>query len=129
MRRLHLWLPPLLYMLLIFHFSSESNPVPELTAHVWDKLLHTAEYGGLGFLMYRAILGEGMGGIRAVLAAVVLSSVYGATDEWHQAFVPLRIPDVLDWLADTVGSTIGVALYVVFSRWPRNPLNRRSDSS
>ena len=112
-RRLHLWLPPLLYMFLIFYFSSESDPLPELTTRVWDKLLHTAEYGGLGFLMCRAFIGEGISGIRAALVAVVVSSLYGATDEWHQAFVPLRSADILDWLTDSVGSTMGAALYVV----------------
>ena len=125
MRRLHLWLPPLLYMFLIFHFSSESDPLPELTTRVWDKLLHAAEYGGLGLLICRAFVGEGISGIRAALAAIAVSSAYGATDEWHQAFVPLRSADVLDWLTDGAGSTIGAALYVVTamvsSGWPKKP--------
>jgi VanZ family protein len=113
-RRLHLWLPPLVYAFLIFHFSSESNPLPALTAHVWDKLLHVVEYAGLAFLVARACVGEGITTVRAALVALVLSSLYGAIDEWHQAFVPLRTPDVLDWLADTLGSTLGGGLQVAF---------------
>ena len=59
-RRVSLWLPPLLYMAAIFHFSSESQPLPMLTEHVWDKLLHTIEYTGLAILLFRALDGEGL---------------------------------------------------------------------
>ena len=57
-RRLAFWLPPLLYMAAIFHFSSESQPLPALTEHVWDKLLHLTEYAGLGLLWCRALRSE-----------------------------------------------------------------------
>jgi hypothetical protein len=57
-RRLLLWLPPLLYMALIFYLSSQSNPLPSLTTRIWDKGLHTVEYGVLGLLVCRAALGE-----------------------------------------------------------------------
>jgi VanZ family protein len=112
-RRVGLWLPPLIYMGIIFHFSSESNPLPEVTAHVWDKVLHTLEYAGLGFLLCRALVGEGLGRRRAVVVAVVLASLYGASDEWHQLFVPLRTADVRDWLTDNAGATLGAGLYAV----------------
>ncbi len=107
MRRLSLWVPPLLYAALIFHFSSEPNPLPQLTAHVWDKWLHLVEYGGLGLLVSRALLGEGMTRARAVLVAVLVASAYAASDEWHQALVPSRSSDALDWVADAIGSTLG----------------------
>ena len=87
MTRASLWLPPLAYMALIFHFSSQSNPLPVVTAHVWDKLLHTLEYAGLGALFGRALLGEGLGWAATFAVAVLLASGYGATDEYHQLFV------------------------------------------
>jgi VanZ family protein len=38
--------------------------------------------------------------------------LYGASDEWHQSFVPGRYPAVSDWLADAAGIVIGyMALY------------------
>ena len=62
-----------------------------MTAHVWDKLLHVVEYAGLAVLFCRALLGEGLRlGHDASLAAMLLASAYGATDEYHQLFVPLR---------------------------------------
>jgi VanZ family protein len=119
-RRLHLWLPPLLYMALIFHLSSESNPLPGLTTWVWDKALHAIEYGALGLLMCRGLVGEGVKRVRAALIAIVLASVYAASDEWHQAFVPLRSPDALDWVADTIGSACGASILPVLAGWPKN---------
>jgi VanZ family protein len=111
MRRALLWLPPLVYMILIFHFSSESQPMPEVTAHVWDKLLHVTEYALLGALFCRALRGEGLGWRAALIGAAVAASAYGASDEWHQAFVPLRESSVRDWFADLLGGAIGAAVY------------------
>src|SRR3954469_2090536 len=91
--RLWLWGPPLLYMALIFHLSSQSEPLPELTEHVWDKLLHTIEYVGLAILWFRALSGEGLSLWAAAALTVVVVSAYGASDEWHQLFVPLRSAD------------------------------------
>jgi VanZ family protein len=110
--RLALWLPPLVYMAIIFGFSSQSNPVPEVTARVWDKLLHVGEYAALAFLFRRALTGEGVAWTMAVLGAVLLTSAYGATDEYHQLFVVLRDGNVHDWIADTIGATLGALIYV-----------------
>jgi VanZ family protein len=112
MRRAMLWGPVLVYMGLIFHFSSESQPLPALTSLVWDKALHLTEYAGLGLLLCRALRGEGVGWLGAATAALLLASAYGAGDEWHQSFVPLRDADVRDWVADTLGGTVGSGVYL-----------------
>jgi VanZ family protein len=98
-------------MALIFHYSSESQPMPDLTAHVWDKLLHLTEYAVLAVLFCRAFRGEGTSWATAILLAIAATSVYGASDEWHQSFVPLRESDIRDWVADTLGGTLGTMLY------------------
>jgi VanZ family protein len=125
--RLWLWGPPIVYMAAIFHFSSESQPLPALTEHVWDKLLHTIEYTGLAILVFRALDGEGLQPWRAAILTVIVVSAYGASDEWHQLFVPMRDADVYDWLTDTLAGVIGSVACWVFStlvRPPRRP--RRS---
>jgi VanZ family protein len=110
------WIPSIVYMVAIFHFSSESQPMPIVTEHVWDKLLHLLEYGGLGALLYRALRGEGLGWAAAFVAATVVTVAYGASDEWHQSFVPLRDASVRDWFADMLGGAIGAAIYGALSR-------------
>ena len=106
-RRATFWLPPLLYMAAIFYMSSRSDPVPQVTVNVWDKLLHFLLYAGLAALFCRALLGEGMPSRPAFWAAALLASAYGASDEYHQLFVPLRDPDLQDWIADTLGALFG----------------------
>jgi VanZ family protein len=115
-RRLSLWVPPLIYMAFIFHLSSESNPLPALTTRVWDKLLHLIEYGGLAALLCRALLGEGLGWLTGLLGAIVLTSAYGASDEWHQLFTPGRDSDIHDWFADTLGGAVGTIAYGLFEK-------------
>jgi hypothetical protein len=47
LRRLISWLPPLVYMAVIFAVSAQPNPFPEVTARVSDKVLHLVEYSVL----------------------------------------------------------------------------------
>ena len=111
--RVGLWLPPLVYMAVIFYLSSQSNPLPEVTARVWDKVLHTVEYAALAVLLGRALLGEGLGVLTAFAAAALLAAAYGATDEYHQLFVPRRTGDLHDWMADAAGACLGAMVSVL----------------
>jgi VanZ family protein len=94
-------------MAIIFYFSSQSDPVPELTSRVSDKLLHVGAYALLGALFCRALVGEGIRPPVALVLAVILGSTYGAADEFHQSFVPFRQPDFADWVVDALGASIG----------------------
>jgi VanZ family protein len=115
-RHLSLWLPPLVYMAAIYFLSSESDPVPQVTTRIWDKALHFVEYGGLAVLWCRALLGEGIGWPAALVLALVATSAYGASDEWHQSFTPGRSSDVRDWMADSLGAAIGLAANAFIAR-------------
>jgi VanZ family protein len=119
-RRVSLWLPPIIYMSVIFYLSSQSQPLPELTSRVWDKALHTIEYAGLGVLLYRALVGEGLPRRATILATIVIVSAYGASDEWHQSFVPMRDADVRDWMVDTLGGILA-AVGGAIAAWQARP--------
>ena len=114
--RVGLWLPPLIYMAVIFYLSSQSAPLPAVTAVVWDKILHLFEYGGLAALFGRALLGEGLGWPASFVVAALLAAAYGATDEYHQLFVPLRSGELRDWLVDVLGASLGAAVVFAFKR-------------
>ncbi|WP_138120885.1 VanZ family protein [Bathymodiolus heckerae thiotrophic gill symbiont] len=48
------------------------------------------------------------------LSSLVFCSVYGMLDEWHQSFVPGRMSDINDWLADTVGAMLFLGGYYLY---------------
>ena len=102
--RISPWIPVLLRAGVIFALSAVPNLGTGLGT--WDfvlrKLAHTAEYAILGALLFRAT--------RRAPAAVVLGSAYAVTDEFHQTFVAGRHGSPVDWLIDTAGVVIGVAL-------------------
>lgn len=107
------WGPAVLYAAAIFFLSSQSHPeqyVPELfLLKLGDKVPHAIEYALLGFLCYRAFrhAAGSWGEQYAVLMAVVAATAYGASDEWHQAFVPFREPDRWDLVSDLLGAALG----------------------
>lgn len=45
---------------------------------------------------------------KTLLFAVLIASLYGVSDEFHQFFVPGRVASVFDVFADVVGSILGV---------------------
>ena len=113
------WLPVVIYCLAIFIQSSfpSSEKISQFP-HV-DKLLHMGGYGLLGILFFRAYkttsLGSNMG--RVVLLSILSASLYGVSDEIHQYFVPSRTADIIDALAGTAGSVLGVtACYMIFNK-------------
>jgi VanZ family protein len=108
------WVPVALYAGTIFYLSHQPHPDDNLPSFLFeefsDKFLHAVEYSILALLCYRAFR-WGSGPVvarQAVLLAIVTASVYGMTDEVHQAFIPFRESGWEDWLADTIGATIGV---------------------
>jgi VanZ family protein len=100
-------LPAVAYAAAIYWLSSRPNPFPFLPALLWDKLLHALEYAVLAALLVPALRSLGLAPPRAFWVALAAASAYGASDEIHQAFVPGRLADVLDWLADSAGAAVG----------------------
>ena len=104
-------------MALIFWISSIAQPIalPEGPA---DKGAHALLYAGLGILVVRALAGGWRRPLALTggLAAVLICTAYGITDEFHQRFVPPREADVLDVAADAVGAIAAVMLMRLFAR-------------
>lgn len=119
-------LPPILFMLLIFGGSSQSQMPPWMPVWVGealeflhvDKIVHATEYALLGVLWIRSLTRGGVRKARGwrILLAVSICIIYGATDELHQMFVPNRTPDLYDLVADAAGC---LAAASVPSLWRR----------
>ena len=101
------WTASVVWMAVIFGFSSlPGSAVPGGIG----GLGHFVAYAILGGLLLIAFAHETHEGGRALSYAVITASLYGITDELHQAFVPGRVPDIADWGTDTLGAFVGAAI-------------------
>lgn len=106
------WLPPLIWMGMIFIVSAQPT-LPSVPGR-WDSLLkktmHALAYGVLTGLTMRALRGywsdEGL--IR--LFSVGLAVAYALSDEYHQTFVPGRNGNLIDVAVDAVGIAGAIVL-------------------
>ncbi|MGE5544823.1 MAG: VanZ family protein [Bacillota bacterium] len=135
------WVPVVLWMMLIFFFSSQSatesagismkitqaflgfinQVVPVFGSgtidysylnHVVRKLAHFSLYMVLGILSARALRKSGMTGWKPLIAAVLICVLYAVTDELHQVFVPGRSGQISDVFIDSMGGLVGIFLVV-----------------
>jgi VanZ family protein len=99
-------------MSVIFAASSipDLGPLPGMS----DKSGHSIGYALLGALLFRALAGGRLSGVTwgRAIATVVLTTLYGVSDEFHQMFVPGRTADRLDVLADGIGAVLAVLAIV-----------------
>lgn len=70
-----------------------------------DKLAHVGVYAVLGATLAHGRRQSGPGAPHWLL--IVLGALYGASDEWHQSFVPGRDVSLGDWVSDVVGVVLG----------------------
>lgn len=108
-------LPPLLWIAFIYVLSS----LPKL--HVTfetplgaDKIVHALMFFVLCLLVRRAFFHQHYFPLMrtyALLGAFIFTAVYGILDEYHQQFVPNRVPDFYDFLADVGGAVLYVGIF------------------
>lgn len=112
-----LLIPLILYWLLIF--IGTSLPSDELSTifEMGDKLKHFLAYFILAILLglnlhfqekWKSV------SINYLIFTFIICTTYGVFDELHQMLVPNRSAEFYDWLADLLGSTMGIIL-VYFS--------------
>ena len=108
------WGPAVCLMVLIFVVSSLSSP-PDPPGP--DVSAHALAYAALGVLILRGLANARWQDVTFGLAAaaVGLTALYGLSDEIHQRFVPGRVADVRDLIADTIGALVGVVLVWAWS--------------
>ena len=91
------------WMALITYWSGQASlpidqPAVANVLHGFQhRFAHAVSFGLLALLARWAF--DGLPG--ANLWAVVLASIFGATDEWHQSFTPGRHAGADDWATDT----------------------------
>jgi VanZ family protein len=105
-------------MLLIWVVSSLPQPFPLDRVPFQDKGIHFVEYGILAALLAHALRAtwREWRGYSVFVVAWTAATFWGLLDEIHQAYVPGRVSDSGDLLADALGGMIGALIYLVVSR-------------
>lgn len=97
---------PILAALAIFIASSfPGYEVPNMPIMLGDKIVHFAVYFvlGLSILISLVVDKNHWTNAKIIMMSIILGAIYGASDEFHQSFVPGRSVELLDWLADCLG--------------------------
>lgn len=112
------WLPLLAWMGLIFYLSAQPDlPHPQSgwLSQAFSVGAHIVVYGVLAMLWMR-VLGDKP---RSYWLAFLFTTLYALSDEFHQAFVPGRNPDLWDLLSDALGATGGLLCWTWIQRRAR----------
>lgn len=135
------WGPVLIWMAAIFYVSAQNTwtvfegpPIVGLLR----KSGHIFEYAVLALLMGRALVASwtwrGNPATRPILlrawqVGTLLATIYAATDEFHQLFVPKRMGYVWDVLLDALSATAALGIWYIacthMLRRKRNLADRR----
>ncbi len=105
--------PVVPYTVVIFYTGLiRLGALPEVGFVATDKLLHALVFGGLALIVLRAArsLLPRRSLVKRFTFALFFSSFVGALLEMCQWFTTYRSADVLDWVADTVGAILALAL-------------------
>jgi VanZ family protein len=107
---LRLWLPVLVWMGVIFVGSSIGN-IPKAGGVAVDAIVHRTahliEFAILGWLVLRAVSDGRRPDRRTFIIALLIVTLYGASDEFHQRFTPGRSSELSAVAFDAVGGLIG----------------------
>lgn len=114
---LKFWLPVIVWMGVIFIFSSIPNLKTNLKEdYILRKIAHMIEFGILTFLFFRAIRLDEPKLKKAIVFAVIIALFYAFSDEFHQLFVVGRQCSIKDVGIDSIGILISAGLCYIKSR-------------
>jgi len=112
------WLPVIFWLLVIFLVSS--IPSLKVTNNNWlqdiiNNCGHLTEYAILAYLIFRPLyFYHHFRGYRLLSLNFFLPLLYAFSDEFHQAFVPGRTPDIHDILMDTIGISLTLIILIYY---------------
>ena len=105
------WIPALAWAAGIYYLSGKpADDLPKFDFPHLDKIVHFVLYAVLAHLCFSALrFGHGVRFAVAVALGLVIASLYGVTDELHQAYAKGRSQELADWIADTLGAATVLA--------------------
>lgn len=112
-------------VLIIIGSSIPSKNIPRAFTITPDKLIHCCEYFVFGYFLFNWIFLElKLLHISSIaLITLLAGSLMGVIDENYQRLTPGRSPDIWDWMLDTIGVIIAIAM-VLFLKYRNRNLNK-----
>ena len=109
------WLPTIAYCGLIFYLSSQEIPIKVSLFPMQDKAIHLIEYGVLSVLFFYSLRKSipGFNFKTVAILAILLSGLYGISDEVHQYFVPGRESSIGDVTANFIGAIVFQSIHIL----------------
>lgn len=105
-KRIIKFIPSIIWMAVIFYFSSKQTTGIGTTStnrFLILKSFHLIEFAFLAFLLSYAVVKKKI--------VIIIAYLYAISDEVHQSFVPGRTSRFRDTLIDLVGILIGVFIF------------------
>jgi VanZ family protein len=118
------WTLFLIWLGAVFYASSMTGQevAPVVPTFFLHKVAHFIAYGsGTVILALSLRLSTKWSWRKIAVISVVVVSLYGATDEWHQLYTPGRDGTVRDWAIDTASGIVGVGVLL----WVKDRLKQR----
>ena len=113
-RRKVVYFPLIVYwIVLLIATSIPTDDFPRVLMTVGDKIKHFSAYLILGgYLSLAFSLQERVPKLQKhfILGGILVASVYGLLDEFHQTFIPGRFFEWYDWVADILGAITGSSI-------------------
>lgn len=101
-----------------FHLSEEAA---RLINVIFRKMVHLVAFGILAILFYNSFIK------RRYLTAWLLTTLYAATDELHQVFIPERTGSIIDVGIDSLGATIALLIVYSYHTYRRHSYERKDE--
>jgi len=125
LKKLFYWIPSLVWMGAIFLMSSRTGEQLS-TVFPFFGDLNWGHFFAYFFLsaFYRHALAKTIRVRFIPLWAVMMSLIYGITDEYHQSFIPGRnpeLPDIASDLAGAASAAVLISLYQARKRRSKKP--------
>ena len=110
-KKLFLLSPLILASISIFIASHQEGVPYDTSIFIFqDKVFHFIAYFIYGITIQMFLNYFNIKSKKYILLTIIIGSLFGASDEFHQSFIPNRTTEFFDWFADTLGVAASLSI-------------------
>lgn len=113
------WLAVILWLAIIFYFSSQpdlKSSLPNIWDTIFRKIAHMSEYFVLTYLFFRSLKNYRFPTKVIIASSAIVSAFYAMSDEFHQMFVAGRQGSIRDVFIDSVGILVAILFISYYNK-------------